>query len=45
MHRLNSATRSTNVIEVTKKLHRPKVVNNHKDEPVYPDVDKGTFFV
>ena len=30
MHGFTSATQSTNVIEVPKKVHRLKVVNNHK---------------
>ena len=43
MHEFNSAEHSSNVIEVPKKVHRSKVINNHKDEPMYPDVDKGNF--
>lgn len=43
MHGFNSAIPSTNVIEVPKKVHRPKVINSHKREPLYPDVDECHF--
>ena len=43
MYGFNSHSTASHVIEVPKKVHRPKVTNIYKGEPTYPDVDEGHF--
>ena len=43
MHGGNTTKRSSNIISVPRKVHRPKVVSTYEAEPQYPDVDEGYF--
>ena len=43
MHEGTSLKRKSHVIELPKKVHRPKVTKAHSAEPVYPNVDEGYF--
>ena len=43
MHGFNKKRKISHVIEVPKKVHRPKLVNDLRCEPSYLDVDEGHF--